>query len=257
MEFISKKRLIYLKKLNQKRYRAIEKRFIIEGEKLIKEALDSNFEIELVLCDKEFYEKNPNLINIIKSKDIEVLYIHSKESKLISDVVTPQGIFGVLKITEKEFDPSLKKKNAEFIALDNISDAGNLGTIIRTAYWFGLDGIIIGENSIEIYNPKVIRASMGSIFYIPIWNNINLKEKILELKKIGYKIISADPTGNDSIKKLKLQFPKVIILGSESHGISTEIMELCDFRIKIKGTKRFDSLNLAVAAGIIMWEMKK
>jgi len=257
VEFISKNLLKNLKKLKQKKHRISEKRFLIEGEKLIKEALISDAEIESVICSKEFLEKKSPLISVIKSKDINVTHIHSRDIGSIADVITPQGIFGIIKIKEKQFNPSSLKKNAELIALDNISDAGNLGTIIRTAHWFRISGIIIGKNSIELFNPKVIRSTMGSIFHIPIWYDLDLKEILIELKNIGYSLIAADPIGTDPIKKLNTRYPKVIILGSESKGISSEILKMCDFRIKINGVKSFDSINLAVAAGIIMWEMKK
>ncbi|NVM03344.1 MAG: RNA methyltransferase [Candidatus Helarchaeota archaeon] len=257
MEFISKNLLRFLKKLKQKKHRKSEKRFLIEGEKLIKEALNSDAEIESVICSIEFFGKKSPLINVIKSKNINVMHIHSRDIGSITDVTTPQGIFGVIKIKEKKFNPSLLKKNAELIALDNISDAGNLGTIIRTAHWFRISGIIIGKNSIELFNPKVVRSTMGAIFHLPIWYDLDLKEKLTELKNIGYKLIAADPSGTDSIKKLNIKSSKVIILGSESKGISSDILNMCDFRIKIKGVKSFDSINLAVSAGIIMWEMKK
>ncbi len=257
MKSISKNYLKYLKNLKRKKYRKSEKRFLIEGEKLIKEALSSDADLECIICSREFYEKNPAIINVIKFEKIKILFISSRNTPQISDVVTPQGIFALVKIKENEFKPSSLKKNSELIALDNVSDAGNLGNIIRTAYWFGIDGIIVGKDSIELYNPKVIRASMGSIFHIPIWYDIELKEELPNLKKEGYKIIGTDTGGNDPIDKINKKMSKVIIFGNESNGISSEILNLCDYKIKIKGVKSFDSINLAVAAAIFMWEMKK
>ena len=256
MKYISKKDLKYLKSLKYKKYRKLEKRFLIEGEKLIREALSSKAKLEYVVCSDEFYKKKSPLINVIKIEKIKVLFINTDSINQISDVVAPQGIFGVVRIKERIFIPSSLKKNSQLIALENISDAGNLGNIIRTAFWFGISGIIISKNSVELYNPKVVRSSMGSLFQIPIWFELELKEELAKLRKAGYKIIGADPGGNDTIDKLKIKKQKVVVFGNESKGISPEILQLCDYKIKIKGIINFDSLNLAVAAGIFMWEMK-
>ncbi len=257
MKFISKKYLKYLRSLRLKKYRKLENRILIEGDKLVKEVLRSDVELEFVICSEEFWKKNSALIEVLKLEKIEILLIHNRNICNISDLVKSQGIFGVVKIKVREFNLSLFKKKSDLIALDNISDPGNLGTIIRTAHWFGISGIIIGKNSIEVFNPKVIRASMGSVFHIPIWYELELTDKLLELKKAGYKLIGADPGGNEHINKICKKFLKVIIFGNESNGISSGILELCDYKIRIKGEKSFDSINLAVAAGIFMWELKK
>ena len=257
LKYISKSRLASLKKLKQKKYRAVENKFLIEGEKIIKEVLGSGAETELILATEHVSENNLHLISLIKSHYIPLEFIHSRDAEQLSDVITPQGIFGIVKIKENKISPDKFDGNTELIILDSITDPGNLGTIIRTAHWFGMNGIVIGRQSIDLFNPKVIRASMGSLFHISVWHNSDIKKDIKELKKCGFTIFAAHQEGSKSLAKLKKTLPKVIVFGSESHGISEEILKLCDDKIQIAGFNRFDSLNLSVAAGILMWEMKR
>ena len=149
-----------------------------------------------------------------------------------------------------------KKIKDKVLCLDNIQDPGNLGTIIRSAVAFNFDTIILNNESVDLYNDKVIRACEGMIFNINIIR-CNLKEKLDQLKKDNYKIIGTSVKNNNLLKNIETGNKFAIVLGNEGKGISKEIDELCDDYIYIKMNDKCESLNVAVASSIIMYELSR
>ena len=145
---------------------------------------------------------------------------------------------------------SEQKSKSTIIALDRISDPGNLGTIIRICDWFNVDALLIGSGSVELYNPKVIRSTVGSIFHFPILENVDLSLSLKKLK--NYKIISADLNGTSSIDKYNFSEKICIIIGSEAHGISSNLKNLITDSVSIPKFGKVESLNAAVALSIFL-----
>lgn len=249
---ITKNELKYFNSLNQKKYRRLEKKFLAEGEKIVEEGIHANYSCEIVFITNEFYLNNPELIKLAKQQHIRLEIIKNQELEKITDTKSPQGIAAVFESRENKFE--LKKLVNEnlIVYLDNISDPGNAGTIIRTCDWFGIKNILISSNSSEYLNSKVVRSSMGSIFHVNIFDSA--EKYLMECKNNGFKIICSDLNGK-SIYNFKKSGKSVLVLSSESAGPSPEILKITDERITIPGKGKAESLNVASAAAIILAEL--
>jgi TrmH family RNA methyltransferase len=246
---ITKNDIKYFASLNLKKYRNQEKKFLAEGIKIVTEGIESYYPCELVLVTYEFAENNENLIKKLKRKNIRIELLNSPDFQKISDTKTPQGIIGVFKFEKLIFYPSKEHPNV-IIYVDNVSDPGNLGTILRTCDWFGLSEILISPQSSEYLNPKVIRASMGSVFHLTIYDDVDF-DVVNKIKSNGYKVICSDLEG-ENLFNFRFQDKCLITLSSESSGPSKDILSLADKSITIPRVGAAESLNVAVAAGIII-----
>ena len=247
--------LKYYVKLKQKKYRTECGQFLIEGVHLMDECLKSKYykkNIVKVFVRNDF--KDERILNRVKHLDTE--YLSVKEFAKLSETENPQGIIGVVMKAE-----NLPYSEADIIcALDNINDPGNLGTIIRTCRWFGVDKILVGKDSADIYNSKVIRASQGAVFSLDIKENVNLKEELGKLENDNYEILLTDLSAKDNLSGLRFKKEKkyAVVFGNEANGISKELLEVQTYRkIKIDSFTEFESLNVASSAAVIMWEMRK
>lgn len=254
METLSKNKLKYFCSLKIKKYRQQEKKFIIEGIKFCQEAFNASAKVDAFLfCPQIVSEENvATILTICDSQSIPVYQLAPEMVKTLSDTVNSQGVFCILNELNNSIHPS---RSSILLALDAVNDPGNLGSIIRTADWFGLSGVFIGENCADLYNPKVLRATMGSIFHLPIISTQNLAQEIRALKDSGFTIYGADVRGEFFYKQIQYSPPHILILGSESQGISDNLLALCDYSIKIPAKGKAESLNVAIANGIILSEM--
>ena len=170
---LTKNELKYYSSLLLKKYRDEENRFIVEGRKIVEDGLNSNFNLEHLFLTNEFAEANRSFFSELNSQKINLSILNNQDFKKISDTKSPQGIAAVFDKTNSNQDDLF---NGEMIVcLDNISDPGNVGTIVRNCDWFGVKEILLSEDCADVYNPKTIRASMGSIFHLSILENWNLK----------------------------------------------------------------------------------
>ncbi len=246
---ISKNNLKYYSSLRIKKFRDSENKFIAEGKKNIDEGLKSKFILENIFVTAEFEKENKNFLDDLLSKKINSSVLTEHELKKLTDTKTPQGVAAVFiktKITD------LKKLSSNnVVCLDNISDPGNVGTIIRNCDWFGIKEIILSEGCADIYNPKTLRASMGSIFHATIFENISLQTKIKSLKKNGYEVCCSDLSG-ENIFDFTFPEKKIIIFSNEANGPSRELLEIADAKITIPKYGKAESLNVASASAIIL-----
>lgn len=228
----------YLNKLKQKKYRDKEQKFLIETTNLIKEASKENLLQEVYILETEKIPFKPNC---------PVYQITKEVLNKIKEINTSK-IIGICK------KQTYQEKGTKYLMLDKIQDPGNLGTIIRSAVAFEIETIYLSHDSVDLYNPKTIRATEGALFKTNIIRT-NLKEKIKELKTKNINIYGTDVTNGIDIKKINHQ-NYCIIIGNEGNGISNPIKELIDKNIHIK-TKNVESLNVAVATSIILYELNK
>lgn len=245
----------YYTKLKQKKYREENKQFLIEGIHLIEECLKSKYykkNIQKIFIRKDFSEEK--VIN--KIKNIETEFLKTPEFDKISETENSQGIIGVVDIPD-----NLPFESSEIIcALDNINDPGNLGTILRTCWWFGIENVFIGTDSVDLFNSKVIRASQGAIFNLHIKNRIDLSEELNNHYSKGYEVLLADLSAENTISKFNFQKEKkyIIVFGNEANGISKEIKSIQHYKkIKIEAYSKCESLNVASSAAIILYEINK
>ncbi|NWF51348.1 MAG: RNA methyltransferase [Ignavibacteriaceae bacterium] len=246
---ISKSELKYYSSLLNKKYRHKENKFIIEGRLLLEEALKSNQEIEIVISTHSFAETDQDFL--LQFKHVRHETVSQKEFTRVCDTSTPQGIAGVIKFRGADKNKLNLINDDLIVFIDNISDPGNLGTIIRTCDWFGIKKILLSKNSVELLNPKTIRSSMGSVFHLNIFNEIDLQTDIRAIQKNGYKIYLADVKGED-VFKIKDQNKIILCFSNESRGPSDELREIADKTITIPRFGAAESLNVSSAAAILI-----
>jgi TrmH family RNA methyltransferase len=250
---LTKNEIKHISSLSIKKYREIHNEFTAEGVKVVAELLNSNYKIRKVFCIEEWYRKNEY---ILSSGNYEFEVITEKELERISSLSTPNQVIAVATIpenTQKLFDPEKEL----ILALDDIKDPGNLGTIIRTADWFGIKKIICSESTVDVYNTKVIQAAMGSSFRVEI-----LYTGLLEyLNKLNNKInIYGALLDGEIIYNQKLSNNGIIIIGNESKGISDEIKPFVTDKLFIpqvntsSGNGKPESLNASIATAVICYE---
>lgn len=233
------KKIKDIKKLNIKKYRDLENKYLVEGEHLVREAYKKGVLETLIIedgCD----------FNL----DIDTISVSYDVLKYISELETPQKMMGICKKFESN------DIGNKVLILDQIQDPGNLGTIIRSAVAFSFDTVILSNDSVDLYNSKVIRASQGMIFNLNI-KRCNLTDIIPKLKKENYKIFGTRVTGGNDIKSIEKNNKFAIIMGNEGNGLSLDIQKLCDEFIYIKMNEKCESLNVGVATSIILYELSK
>lgn len=252
---ISNNQLKHFSSLLSKKYRLKENKFIIEGERSVIEGLKGKLNCEAILFSNEYFDQNKKKIELIKKKNLTTFILDSNEFKKISDTKSPQGIAGVFIKKNMKITDLLFTTDNLIILIDNISDPGNLGTIIRNCDWFGITTIILSKNTVEYTNPKVLRSTMGSIFHTDIFQMKDYNE-IIKLKSKGFEIFCADIKGKN-IFDCKNEKKKVIVFSSEAHGPSKEILKYIDDRITIPKIGKAESLNVASASAVILAVLTK
>ena len=249
---ISKNELKYYSSLLVKKFRQKEEKFIVEGLKIVEEGLNSSYKCDAVFVTPAFINSFPEVINIIEKKAGNVHELKSIDFQKISDTKSPQGIAAVFnKHHPKKNITGFKEKI--IVLIDNISDPGNLGTILRTCDWFGLYNVLVADESVEYLNPKVIRASMGSIFHLNIYDEIFAND-LAKLKTNGYQVICSDIKGKN-IFSYQTNKKSIITFSNESNGPSEMLKSLADDFVTIPGSGRAESLNVSSAAAIILSEL--
>tara|TARA_Y100001970_G_C14188119_1_gene833760 strand:- start:10 stop:771 length:762 start_codon:yes stop_codon:yes gene_type:complete len=250
---IDKNEIKRLKSLHKKKGRELHKLILIEGKRIIEQALDSKYSILKIWINHDFKDSNPKFIQHIQKKQISLNEISNKIMDKITDTKSPSGVIAIMNIPKGD----IKKMNHQILALDNISDPGNLGTIIRTANWFGIKNILLSEDCVDPYNSKVLRSGMGSHFSMNIVTK-NLEKQISKYKKENFKIIATDLNTKNTMSDLKINSNNwVILLGNEAHGISKSVLESSDYRIKIPQGGNIESLNVAVTCGILLYHISR
>ncbi|GAA0085080.1 RNA methyltransferase [Clostridium sp. CTA-7] len=239
------------KKLKERRFRQKEGKFILEGLRLIEEAVKARMEIEFIVLserDKDILESSTLLKEFIAEDKIFVL-----EKKLFSQLAStenPQGILAVVK--NKQISVDLDGEF--FLVCDKVQDPGNLGTIIRTAHAAGVAGIILTKGTVDIYNDKTIRSTMGSIFYVPIFYDDEEFNIIKKLQESGVSLVTTSLEESKNFFEEDLKGKIMLAVGNEGNGISNELFNLANKRVKIPMPGGAESLNVAIATSIILFE---
>ncbi len=245
---ISQSKLKYYSSLLQKKYRREEKKFLVEGKKLVEEGLQQNrYPCEIIFITNEFKEKNEEFIfSSLRNFQFEI--IRTIDFNRLCDTQQPQGIVAVFQIPLSDEQPKLVSR--KIIYLEEIADPGNLGTIIRTCDWFGYSQILLSKNCVELFNPKVLRASMGSIFHVSVSENVELPF-LFNLKKLGFEILCSDLDGK-YFSEIEKPEKLVLCFSSEANGPSQELLNVSDYKVTIPKKGNAESLNVASASAILL-----
>ena len=252
---ISINKIKNLKSLHQKKYRKQEKLFLLEGYRLINQALlaKANFKEVWLTSESKNSSFGKNIIEELKNQNIPFNIAPKKIIKQISDSLNDQGIIALLPI------PKYIKLNEipdRSVYLDGISDPGNMGTILRTASWFGVKSIFYSSKCVDPFNSKVIRSAMGAHFYFSHLELISELEQFEKFKSMNVEILGAEMDGKPVRSSVDLNYAKwMLVLGNEAHGISDDVREYISSSISIKGSSELESLNVSIAAGILLYSL--
>jgi len=261
MEIIKSKdnsKIKYIRSLNTKKSRENDSAFVVEGIKFVGESINENADIKFVLISEGSSLKNEvsDLIQILKEKEIEFFLCEDNIFNSVAETINAQGVLSV--VSKAFYDKSKVLNDYKFIVMcDRIQDPGNLGTIIRTADAFGPAAVIMNKGCVDVYNPKVVRATAGAMFRVPFILGDTSEEIIDAVKTAGFKIISTVVSSEYSFEDINESEKICVVIGNEGQGISREIIDESDMNITIKMNGRAESLNASIAAGICIYEIRK
>tara|TARA_B100000902_G_scaffold330843_1_gene328002 strand:- start:628 stop:1362 length:735 start_codon:yes stop_codon:yes gene_type:complete len=243
---ISNQNIKFISSLRYSKYRLKYNCFVVEGSHLVDEFINSDYKMHSIFATPEWVSsyKN-NSVHIINKAELKRISFLKNPSNVLAVVYRKKSLFNLGQITNKN----------QLILLDGISDPGNMGSMIRTADWFGVNSLYLSKKCVDVYNPKVVQSTMGSLSRVSI-NLVDLKMVIEQIKQKGIICYGASLSGED-LYQIKIKKKCAIIFGNESHGISAEIKKILDKEILIPTkNKQIDSLNVAVSFGIILSEFR-
>ncbi|MDD3192346.1 MAG: RNA methyltransferase [Oscillospiraceae bacterium] len=246
------KQLIRLQ--NSRKARQDAAAFVAEGVRLAKEALRCNLVVRQAFATEDGAARYADIWDALCQTSSSAYLISDKLETKISEVQSPQGIYCVCDMPDP--DGCFLAAGKKILALDQLQDPGNLGTIIRTADAFGADGLILGEGCADRYSPKVLRSAMGSVFRLPAWTVPDLAAALEKMKRAGFACFGAALDGT-ALRLGEVSFPEraVTVIGNEGNGISQAVLATCGRTLYIPMRGEAESLNAGVAASLILWEM--
>ena len=233
--------------------------FLAEGIKMFEEAPESSIlEVFISQNMEQRLKENeePDADAIYKKKLLQVGYevVADEVFVKMSDTQTPQGIITILKRPEYNLDILLQQENPLFVILENLQDPGNLGTIMRTGEGAGITGVIMSSRTVDIYNPKTIRATMGSIYRVPFFYVESIADILEKLHKRGVHTYAAHLKGKTYYHEASFKEPTAFLIGNEGNGLTKETADMAECYIKIPMEGQVESLNAAVATALLMYE---
>lgn len=248
----------YIRSLRDKKTREQEGRFVIEGLTFVTEAILSGIIPEkLIISERAGH--NPKAADIISqvSNPEAIVRVSDSVMEYMSGTETPQGVMALLKIPEVSIKSLPVLKDSVFVVVDGVQDPGNVGTVIRTSDAFGITGVILTKGCADLYNAKTLRSTMGSLFHLPVLSDVAITELIDFLRSRSiYTAVTCLEEGAP-VEDSNLRFPLALAFGSEARGISPELRQAADLSIKVPMAGAAESLNVAVAAGIVIYEASK
>lgn len=267
MTKIRKKILQEYRQLGTRKYRKKSGKIVLEGLHLLKEAFKAGVAIETVLFTPEFLQKEANreLLSKIGGK-IKTVEVPARLFNSIAQTENPQGIGAVAHLPQKDLsllalngeNPLGQEHPAFFLILDELQDPGNLGTIIRTAAAAAINGIFLLPGTVEPYNPKALRASMGGIFYLPVIQVQEIDSCLGFLREQNMQLVAADPRGDRPYHMVNFSNrPSAVIIGNESRGVSKSLLKKADIRAYIPLQGKIAALNAAVASSVFIFESQR
>jgi RNA methyltransferase, TrmH family len=249
-----------LRKAHQKKYRDQLDLYFGEGYRLLTAAFTDPATkiLEIILGDRVLQnEQGSFILRSATDRKIPVYRSTERQMRLLSDEVTPPGIFFTVAKRPGSSHDLRTSSEPILVFLEQIADAGNLGTILRSMVWFGIKSLVLSPGCVDAYNPKSVRASAGAIFTANIYANFTLAEVVNLLKPQGYLIMAAVPDGGQAITAGNPENKILLVFGSEATGLTESTLKLVDRRITIPAKGKLESLNLAVSAGIMFYQITK
>jgi TrmH family RNA methyltransferase len=247
----------YLISLHQKKHREQEKKFLIEGWRFVEEALNSAAPVERVIFgtaarDDARYKR---ISDLVAGRGIPVLHMADHVLEAVMETEQPQGVAALVRQWEPDLAAALRRNpNPLLLVVDGVRDPGNLGTVIRTADAAGVTAVALLTGTADLFNGKTLRSTMGSVFHLPVQKDVTAPEIKKLLAEHGLPLLAADISGKKTVYELSLTGPLAIAIGSEAAGLSAEIKQAAAELVTIPMTGRAESLNVSVAAGVLLFE---
>lgn len=238
--------------LKQKKYRQQRGEFLAEGLRTVEEAVAFKAAQQIFYTATED-ERTLQLLEQAAYMQLKLTCVSEAVMKKIADTETPQGIIAVCRMQEQPLEQLLASGKL-LLVLDRVGDPGNIGTMLRTADAAGVGGIILLKGTADIYAPKTVRSSMGSLFHVPVLSGVAEQEFIANAKKAGYQLLVTALDGADNLYQADLKGRLAFVMGNEAGGVSASLLQQADKRVFIPMRGKAESLNVAMAAGIVMFE---
>ncbi|HEX9025633.1 MAG TPA: RNA methyltransferase [Clostridium sp.] len=240
----------HTKKLKDRKNRNKSSKYIIEGFRLVQEAFKAKVDIDYLIVTEDVIGKIDQFLLDYMTEDIKIYKINMNLFKELVSTENPQGILAVINMNIKP----LKPNGNFYLICDKLQDPGNLGTIIRTSHAAGVEGIILTKGTVDIYNEKTIRSTMGSIFYIPIHYDDDNLSLVKSLKEEGFNLVVTSLDTDKDFFDIDLRGKVLLTVGNEGNGVSGEVLDIADTKVKIPMPGNAESLNVAIATSVIMYE---
>lgn len=238
--------------LKQKKYRQQQGLFLAEGLRTVEEAVRYGA-VQSIFYTAIEDDRTRAVLEEAAAKQIKLVCVSDKVLKKITDTETPQGIIAVCEMRSKRLDDFLASGKM-LLVLDRVTDPGNIGTMLRTADAAGVGGLLLLQGCADIYAPKTVRASMGSLFHLPVLSGLSEELLVQAARKAGYELLVTCLDGADNLYKADLKGRLAFVMGNEANGVSPDLLAAADKRVFIPMQGRAESLNVAMAAGIVMFE---
>lgn len=232
--------------------------FLCEGARLCSDAADSGVEILAFYVTDKAYEKYETYCARIREKAQRSCWISDHVAPLLSDTKNPQGVYCVCRIPAQTGDFSGIECRGSYLALENMQDPTNLGTVLRTAEALGIDGVILGGSCCDPFSPKVLRGSMGAVFRMKMYHCPDLPEALRALNGLGFATMASVVDSSASpVTAMDFSVPAVMVIGNEGNGLTEEAIAACTYRCTIPMLGRAESFNASAASSILLWEMMR
>lgn len=238
--------------LKQKKYRTKAGLFLAEGLRTVEESIEAS-QVESIFYTPIDDERTRKALETAASKGIKLFCVNEAVMKKISDTETPQGIIAVCNMTHLSLE-KLLTQGKMLLVLDRVQDPGNIGTMLRTADAAGVGGLVLLNGCADVYAPKTVRASMGSLFHLPVLQGLEEQAFIDTAKDYGYELLVTCLEGADSLYKADLSGRIAFVMGNEANGVSNNLLKAADKKVFIPMQGKAESLNVAMAAGVVMFE---
>lgn len=242
-----------IRKLHQAKYRRSQQRFLLEGTHLLQEALAAAWPLETVCYTASWAQRYPDLLHQVQAQVSRIEQVAPEVLQAIATTVQPDGI--VVTALSRQPQP-LSCQNLGLV-VETLQDPGNLGTIIRTAAAAGAEGLLLSADSADLENPKVLRASAGQWFRLPMAVSSNLEADVKDYQGQGFQVVATLPTAAQTYWELDFKKPTLILLGNEGAGLSPSLAALADHQVQIPLASGVESLNVAIAAALLLYEVQR
>ncbi|MEM1394554.1 MAG: RNA methyltransferase [Cyanobacteria bacterium P01_D01_bin.116] len=243
-----------IRKLHSSKERHKQELFLLEGTHLLEEACITNYPLATVCYTARWQAHHEQLWQLAIEKCDRAVVVSEDVMKVLATTVQPDGVVATAK---RGYHGASLPLSGLQIALETVQDPGNLGTIIRTAAAAGASGLWLSKNSVDLDNPKVLRASVGQWFRLPMLLSEDLQATVIEAKQAGMQIVATLPAANLTYWQVDWQKPSLVLLGNEGAGLSAELAQMADLNVTIPLQPGVESLNVAITAALILYEAKR